>query len=109
LNSTLDPLSYGSAQTEVSAAGFAELANGPDFPRVKWMTMVYHADLNKLSVYGYEQAIDHHLVVTGLDSRDEKRVVEVLAAFGITEEEAIREALRTKRRFLSFVSSSLGV
>lgn len=108
LNSTALP-PYGKFQAEVTAAEFAELAAGPDFPMVVWVTLVYHTDLHKLSAYGYWQGIDHHLVVTGLDSQDEKRSAEVMAAFGVVSEAEVREALHKPRFCHSFVSSSLGV
>lgn len=110
MNSTLVRPPYGTAQTTVCAASFAELVNGPDFPKVRWMTMVYHRDQHKLSVYGYEHGgIDHHLIVTGLGSEDEKRVVEILAALNIAPEEAIRRTLQTRRFCYSFVHPSIGV
>ena len=108
MNSTALP-SHGKFQTEVAAAEFADLAAGPDFPMVVWVALVYHTDLNKLSAYGYELGgIDHHLVVTGLDSQDEKRTAEVMAAFGVVSEAEVREALHNPRFCHSFVSSSLG-
>ena len=82
---------------------------GPDFPEVVWVTLVYHTDLNKLSAYGYRGGIDHHLIVTGLDSQDEKRTVEIMTAFSVISATTIREALHKPCFCHSFVSSSLGV
>jgi hypothetical protein len=105
LERTITRSPYSSAKTTVSAANFADLANGPDFPFVEWRTMLYFGDVRRLSAYGHAGTIDHHLIVTQLDSEDEKRVVEVLSALHVVDEEAIRQELRTKRFCHFFVQS----
>lgn len=109
LTSATFNLLHGPVQTTVLAASFNEIANGPVFPGITWVTATYYADAMTLSAYGYEAAVDHRLTVTELDVSDEKRLIEVIAAFGIVTENAALRVLRTRRFYFPFTRPHLSV